>query len=812
MAATVHVDQLCQVLSHQERVQRGEAQTSLPSRTKAPRLLTLGLILASLAIGSAQAADEIHWTITGQTSVTFDWRGPESTIRYGLTTSYGQTVPAAAPGILPISSSGPFWEARLTGLRENTLYHYSIGNGADHTFFTAPPRGTSGFEVAVEGDIGDSTSYTNMPLVQQLIAQDPPKFVLMLGDLTYGNTHGQSHVDQHFNDVMIWSQEVAYMPIWGNHEWASGDDLSNYKGRFDLVNPQTSPGAPVLGCCGEDWYWFDYGNARFIAYPEAYSGAWSNWFTSVRAVMDAAQSDPLTRFIVTFGHRPAYSSGHHPGAASLAGYMTSLGASHSKYVLNLNGHSHNYERIHPQSGVVHITAGTGGSGLEQDGTCLYLTCTQPSWSAFRAMHLGVVRLRFTNTTIEGSFVCGPAGSGVNDISCSAGTIIDSFVIGAPSGTDTNRPTVLVTAPVAGSTVSGTISVTASASDNVGVAGVQFLLDGSPLGAEDVTFPSSVSWVTTGVANGTHTLTARARDAAGNTALSLAVAVTVSNTAGADLIEPTVFVTAPLGGSNVSGTIAVTAVASDNVGVAGVQFRLDSSPLRAEDTSAPYSVSWTTTGSTNGSHTLTATARDAAGNTATATPVSVTVNNPDSINPSVSVTAPTGGSTVRRTITVTASASDNVGIAGVQFLLDGLPLGAEDTSSPYSVAWDTSAARFGTHTLAARARDRAGNTTLASNISITVADQQPPVVAITEPKTGKRLGGDTTIKVTASDNVGVVGVRFFLDGQSIGAEDTTPQYELKWRTDKLTKGTHTFTASARDAAGSVTMSAPVVVRK
>jgi hypothetical protein len=77
---------------------------------------------------------------------------------------------------------------------------------------------------------------------------------------------------------------------------------------------------------------------------------------------------------------------------------------------------------------------------------------------------------------------------------------------------------------------------------------------------------------------------------------------------------------------VSGTINVTANASDNVAVAGVQFLLDGANLGTEDTSAPYSVSWTTTSATNGPHVLSARARDGAGNTATATNINVTVNN------------------------------------------------------------------------------------------------------------------------------------------------------------------------------------------
>jgi YD repeat-containing protein len=95
--------------------------------------------------------------------------------------------------------------------------------------------------------------------------------------------------------------------------------------------------------------------------------------------------------------------------------------------------------------------------------------------------------------------------------------------------DTTPPAVSITSPGNGSTVSGSTPVSASASDNVGVAGVQFLVDGATLGAEDTAAPYSVSWNTTGVSNGSHTLTATARDAAGNRTTSAAVTVTVSNT-------------------------------------------------------------------------------------------------------------------------------------------------------------------------------------------------------------------------------------------------------------------------------------------
>lgn len=91
-------------------------------------------------------------------------------------------------------------------------------------------------------------------------------------------------------------------------------------------------------------------------------------------------------------------------------------------------------------------------------------------------------------------------------------------------------------------VQGTIPVTANATDNVGVVGVQFFLDGTALGPEDRTAPYSVTWNTTTMPNGTYTLTARARDAAGNIGTSPPVLVDVLNS---DTTPPTVVITSPV---------------------------------------------------------------------------------------------------------------------------------------------------------------------------------------------------------------------------------------------------------------------------
>src|SRR5207302_8294455 len=115
----------------------------------------------------------------------------------------------------------------------------------------------------------------------------------------------------------------------------------------------------------------------------------------------------------------------------------------------------------------------------------------------------------------------------------------------------------------------------------------------------------------------------AYDAAGNRS---GRAIGTATTAVCDVQPPTVTLTAPPVGSLVTGAVPVTASAGDDVGVAGVQFHLDGANRGAEDTTAPYSVSWDSTTAGSGPHTLTAVARDAAGNTTISAPVSVTVQN------------------------------------------------------------------------------------------------------------------------------------------------------------------------------------------
>lgn len=138
---------------------------------------------------------------------------------------------------------------------------------------------------------------------------------------------------------------------------------------------------------------------------------------------------------------------------------------------------------------------------------------------------------------DGSYVVTPSKSGYSMSPASQSSTVSAanvsgvnFVASATPGGDTTPPSVSVSAPAAGASLANTVTVSANASDDVGVAGVQFQLDGADLGSEIVTPPYNLSWNTTFVANGSHTLRAVARDAANNRTQSAGINVTVSNTA------------------------------------------------------------------------------------------------------------------------------------------------------------------------------------------------------------------------------------------------------------------------------------------
>ncbi|HEX7140821.1 MAG TPA: Ig-like domain-containing protein [Vicinamibacterales bacterium] len=247
-------------------------------------------------------------------------------------------------------------------------------------------------------------------------------------------------------------------------------------------------------------------------------------------------------------------------------------------------------------------------------TLLPQTCTaSPTWTqvSFNAASSAGHSVTLTLTNHDDNYSGDPTFTYFDDVAVSGGS-------------DTTPPTTSITAPANGATVSGTVNVTATASDNVGVTKMEIYVDGGLASSNTNATSLAYSWNTTSVANGSHTLMSKAYDAAGNVGTSATVTVTVSNST--DTTPPTTSITAPANGATVSATINVTATASDNVGVTKMEIYIDGALKTSNTNATSLTYSWNTTTAANGSHTLVSKAYDAAGNVGTSATVTVTVSN------------------------------------------------------------------------------------------------------------------------------------------------------------------------------------------
>jgi hypothetical protein len=387
-----------------------------------------------------------------------------------------------------------------------------------------------------------------------------------------------------------------------------------------------------------------------------------------------------------------------------------------------------------------------------------------------------------------------------------------------SKSDKTAPTVSIASPASGTTyiTAQTVTITASASDNVGIAKVEFYRNGA-LQSTDTTAPFSHAWSITSATNGSHSWTAKAYDcsANNNSATSSAVNLTVNISAG-DTTAPSTAITTPISGTTYTSaqTVTVNASASDNVGVARVEFYRNS-VLQSTDTTSPYTHAWSVSSSVNGNHSWTSKAFDAAGNNTSSSPISLTVNigTTDTTAPTVSITSPASGTTytTSQTVAINASASDNVGVSRVEFYKGGV-LQSTDTTSPYSHAWSVSSSLNGSHSWTAKAFDAAGNNTTSAAISLNVSiTSSAPTVSIASPLSGSLYSSATTVSInaTATDDVGVSRVEFYKGGV-LQSTDTTSPYSHAWSVSSTNNGTSSWTAKAFDAAGNSTTSSAVNV--
>jgi len=292
-----------------------------------------------------------------------------------------------------------------------------------------------------------------------------------------------------------------------------------------------------------------------------------------------------------------------------------------------------------------VTSATGGSNVTATVT---LAGAAPSGGASITMS--------TSSTIAQAppIVTVPAGqtSAAFTITTSAVTqntfvtVTGTFGNGSKSGSftlvpaaagDTTPPTASITSPAAGATVSGTIGIQANASDNVGVTRVDFLVDGSLL-SSDTTAPFAASWNTANAANGAHSLTVRAFDAANNQKTSAAVSVTVNN---GTTTAPTLSLSGVAATIRRGQTFTATATVTNNGAAAasGFSVRVSFTPSSAMRLQSPttttqsvptvvaggsQNVAWQMRTDNAGTATLTMTLRDAGGATVRTASQTITI--------------------------------------------------------------------------------------------------------------------------------------------------------------------------------------------
>jgi len=374
------------------------------------------------------------------------------------------------------------------------------------------------------------------------------------------------------------------------------------------------------------------------------------------------------------------------------------------------------------------------------------------------------------------------------------------------------PSVSISYPASGTIVSGTVSVTAAANDNVGVNKVEFFVNGT-LHATETSAPYMFSWDTTSLASGNYTLSAKAYDAANNAAPSSTVIATVNNTI-PDSTAPTVSITIPTNNESISGTATVAAAASDDIGVSRVDFYLNGT-LRASVNAAPYSFSWDTTAGTNGPAALYVKAYDTTGNIGISSSITVTVSNPTapivSIASGVTIT-PSLASPQRigTPITITATGQGGTGSYEYQFWFNNGTSWTmvQDYSTTSTWDWSTAGSAPGTYRLQVNVRG-AGSTVLpyeaARGIDYVISPPSATDAHLSAtPSNPTAAGPAVTFSAGGVGGSGSYEYQFwFNNGTSwTMVQDYSTTSTWNWSTAGLAPGTYRIQANVRNAGSTV----------
>ena len=371
-------------------------------------------------------------------------------------------------------------------------------------------------------------------------------------------------------------------------------------------------------------------------------------------------------------------------------------------------------------------------------------------------------------------------------------------------TDGQAPTLDLTAPTSGtaySTTTSTVSLGGTASDDVGVTRVAWSSDRGGSGnaslATEMSYGGGAAgWSVPSVAlqPGVNNITVTAFDAASHQS-SRVLAVTL-----ADAVAPTVSISTPSPSGAYSTTndaVTVAGVAADAFGVAQVTW----SNNQGGSGTAAGTTAWTASiALKSGANVITVTARDAAGNTTSA---SLTVTMNDGMAPVIAIASPTAAttfSTTSATLALGGTASDAFGVTQVSWSTDKGASGVASGTTAWTVA--SIALEVGSTVITVTARDAAGQTG-TDVLTVTRTDGVPPTVDITSPAAGATFSTTSTTIVlagSASDNTSVSQVSWSNSKGGSGVATGTASWSVA--AVSLQPGANVITVTAKDAAGNV----------
>ncbi len=357
----------------------------------------------------------------------------------------------------------------------------------------------------------------------------------------------------------------------------------------------------------------------------------------------------------------------------------------------------------------------------------------------------------------------------------------------------------------GITNDNTLTLTGTAEANSTVK----VFDGATLlGSVSASGTGAWTYTTAALANGAHSLTATATDAAGNTGTaSAALNVTIDTTAP---VAPSIASFSTDSGTVGDGitndntlTLTGTAEANSTVKV------FDGATLLGSVTASGTGAwTYTTAALANGAHSLTATATDAAGNTGTASAaLTVTIDTTAPVAPSIASFSTDSGTvgddiTNDNTLTLTGTAEANSTVK----VYDGATLlGSVSADGTGAWSYTTAALANGAHSLTATATDAAGNTGIASAaLSVTVDTTAPVAPSIASFSTdsgtvGDDITNDNTLTLTGTAEANST-VKVFDGATLLGSVTASGTGAWTYTTAALANGAHSLTATATDAAG------------